>query len=238
MDARDFNRFFLISVMAILVNILLFTGLPNFLKSDFSKTDIEDIQVVDFLRKNPHRNIRKKEKKEPEKPPPKERPKVIPKKQLTPKQHKPKPMKMKMPRFDFDVQPDMNLGVAVAPPPPPPPEPEPEPAQIVAPPAPGLKDFYGSQEVDQIPLATMKTKPIYPYRARRLNLDGKVDVRFLVDKRGWVGQISILRANPAKLFDSSVLKALSSWRFKPGMVRGTPVNTWVTTTIVFRIDDL
>lgn len=232
MHARDFNRFGLISVMALMVNMLLFTGLPNMLKNDFPKTDIESIQAVDFLRENPHRKDRQKEKREPEKPPPEEPPRVIPRKMLHPiKQPRPEQLKMEMPAFDFDVRPDMNLGIPITPPPT-------QSAPVVAQTAPALKDFYGAEEVDHIPVATMKTKPVYPFRARRLNLDGKVDVRFLVDKTGCVSRVSIIHAAPAKLFDPSVLEAISSWRFKPGKVRGKPVNTWVATTIVFRIDDL
>lgn len=232
MHARNFNRFFLISVMALLVNMLLFTGLPNMLKSDFPKTDIESIQVVDFLRDNPHRKVRQLERRELEKPPPEKPPRVIPRKRITPiKQHKSEQLKMEMPAFDFDVRPDMNLGIPVTPPPT-------KSVPVAAPTSPALKDFYGSEEVDQIPMATMKTKPFYPYRARRLNLDGQVDVRFLVDKTGRVSRVSIIHAEPAKLFDHSVLEALSSWRFVPGKVRGAPVATWITTTIVFRIDDL
>ena len=101
-----------------------------------------------------------------------------------------------------------------------------------------LQDFYGMNDVDQAPVATLKTRPVYPYRARRLNLDGEVDIKFLVDTTGRVSRITILRAAPPGLFNESVLKALSAWRFAPGKVKGRPVNTWVTTTIAFRIDDL
>lgn len=105
-------------------------------------------------------------------------------------------------------------------------------------PGPALKDNYGMQEVDQVPVATLKPRPVYPYRARRLNLDGEVDVKFLVDTGGRVSRISILRSAPPKIFNNSVVTALSSWRFSPGKVKGRPVNTWVTTTIAFRINDL
>jgi protein TonB len=135
---------------------------------------------------------------------------------------------MQLPAFDLAVStPDMAMGVPVAAPQ------APSPAA-----APAFKEYYGMQEVDQVPIATLKPRPVYPYRARRLNLDGEVDVKFMVDASGQVSRISVLRSSPPDLFDDSVVAALSGWRFTPGKVKGRPVNTWVTTTIAFRIDDL
>ena len=86
-------------------------------------------------------------------------------------------------------------------------------------------------------MAVSKTQPAYPYRARRLNLDGEVRVKFLVDDRGHVSDIRILEADPPDIFNSSVIRAVSTWRFVSGRVYGKPVATWVTTTIVFRMAD-
>ncbi len=97
------------------------------------------------------------------------------------------------------------------------------------------RDSYDQREVSQRPVVTYKQHPLYPYRARRLRLNGEVEVKFLVDTRGRVSRISIERATPPHLFNDSVLAALPQWRFAPGRVDGAPVNTWVTTTLVFRV---
>ena len=238
MHASDFNRFFLITALALLVNLLLFAGLPNFLKNDFPETDVENMQVVQFLGDTPHRNQHLQEKNALEKPLPKELPRIIPTKRPESIQpQRPEQLKMEMPDLDFDVRPDMNSGIPIIPPRSKPTVPQLS-AQVVTMTGPPLKEVYGSKEVDQIPVATMKTTPAYPYRARRLNLNGKVDVRFLVDRAGRVSQVSIPHSDPPNLFDQSVLTAVSSWRFEPGKVRGSAVATWVTTTIIFRIEDL
>lgn len=230
-SVKEFNRFLMIAGMALTVNILLFTGLPNILPENDADTGIQSIQGVDFLRQPPEKDMAEK-KSAHEEPPPPEPPRVVPKKTITPVTPQPSPqLNMQLPSFDFDVSPDMTAGVPVSAPPAPAPTPS-------AAPAASFKEFYGMDEVDQAPVATEKSRPAYPYRARRLNLNGEVDIKFMVDSSGRVSQVTVLRATPPKLFDQSVRKAVSNWRFAPGKVRGRPVNTWVTTTIVFRIDSL
>jgi protein TonB len=100
-----------------------------------------------------------------------------------------------------------------------------------------FKPAYDQAEVDQVPMAVIKTPPVYPYRARRLNLSGEVRVKFMVDIDGRVRQIKIIGAEPPEVFNGSVINALSAWRFTPGHLKGMPVATWVTTTIVFQMED-
>ncbi|WP_394700180.1 TonB family protein [uncultured Desulfosarcina sp.] len=225
-DLRDANRWMPIMALAVLVNVLLFAGLPNMLSREVMPTDTETVQAVDFLRENPGRREAPAKEKPPEPPP--EPPRVVPRqvsKALTPSVQAPR---MDLPAFDFDVSPDMGPGIPVTAPR----------APVAAAPQPASpKAFYGLEEVDQGPVATMKTEPPYPYRARRLRLSGKVDVRFLVDAKGQVGRIAILKSDPPDVFDRSVLQTLSTWRFSPGTVSGRPVNTWVTTTIVFKLEE-
>lgn len=221
---RELKRYVLIAAATLSVNMMLFTGLPNLLPKHAVIADVEQIQAVDFIRH--HRGPESREEKNPsEKPKPPEPPRIVPKnpvKPLTRTTHQ--DLKLDAPAFKFDAPADVAMGVAVNAP--------------ETPPRTALNDFYGMQDVDQAPVATVKTQPVYPYRARRLNLDGEVDVKFLVDTGGRVSRIRILRAAPKGLFDDSVMRALSSWRFTPGKVEGRPVNTWVTTTIAFRMDDL
>ena len=224
MAIKDLNRFLLIAAMALSVNILLFTGLPNLLPKAPAPTDLEQIRTVDFIRHQP--GLKQQEKRSTPEDPPPEPPRQLPRKtteriqsQMTERLQMPMPM----PNFDIDMMPGINMGVAIQPP------------VDAAPPA---KVAYGLSEVDQIPTASVKTRPVYPYRARRLSIEGEVDVKFLVDRNGRVSKISIERASPPHLFEKSVVQALGKWRFIPGKVAGRPVNTWVTTTIVFKMDNL
>ena len=226
MHRLTLQRFLLIAAMTLVVNLLLFAGLPNILPKTAIPTSIEQVRSVDFLREPPRseRTIREK-MPEPTAPEPA---RVVPHKTATAIEKSiPQQVSMQLPSFDIDAPPVMNLGVPV-----------PQPVESAASPLAISKEYYGMEDVDQPPVVTIKSRPVYPYRARRLNLEGEVDVTFLVDTQGRVSRITIVRATPTKVFDQSVLQAVASWRFDPGTVGGRPVNTWVTTTIAFRMDDL
>jgi protein TonB len=230
----NIHRFFPVVAMSLLVNVLLFVGIPNLFIAKAVVADLENIQAVTFLRDAPGAESPEKTKRaNPQQPPP-EPAKIVTQKAVAPMAHPSIPqLDMSMPSIDFDLplklHPSMAMDMAS----------EPSPAAPVnVRPSVARKASYGLLEVDRIPVATLKPRPVYPYRAQRLNLDGEVNVKFLVDTNGWVSRITILKSTPPKLFDRSVTDALATWRFSPGKLRGKPVNTWMTTTIAFRIDDL
>lgn len=91
---------------------------------------------------------------------------------------------------------------------PPEPEPEPEPPQeepVEAPPMPSV-----FQEVKPV----RKVKPKYPEDALAANIEGQVKVRLSVDAEGRVTNAVVLLAEPAGVFDESVLEAVRQYRFK------------------------
>jgi protein TonB len=99
----------------------------------------------------------------------------------------------------------------------------------------GLKLFYDAQELDQPPQALAKVPPLYPYKAKRMEIEGFVKVRFLVDEKGKVSRITILESEPEGMFESSVMRILPAWKFTPGKIMGAPVSSWVVTTIRFEL---
>ena len=103
----------------------------------------------------------------------------------------------------------------------------------VAPPGP-LRFEMG--QVDRPPTVTGRVPPLYPYHARRQGLEGSVKVRFLVDVKGRVRQPKVIAARPPGVFEDAVLDSLPRWRFQPGYLGGRPVETWVETTINFRLE--
>ena len=203
--------------LALLINMFLFALLPLFVKSELSKSDLETIIPVHLVQIRPQKPAQdEKEEKLPERKPPE---KVIPAVTFQRNVPKNQEIKMETPRLSFEINPKLTGGMAVAAP------------DVFQP-----KDLYDQGDVDEMPLAVFKMKPFYPYRARRLNITGKVDVKFLVDEKGCVSNVRVLRSTPPGIFDESVLKALPSWRFSPGKVRGHAVSTWVVTTIEFKME--
>ena len=200
--------------LALLINIFLFALLPLFVRSELGKNDIETIVPVNLVQIRPQKLPPEKEEKLPERKPPE---KVIPTVRLQHKVPRKQEIKMELPRLSFEINPKLAGGMPVAPP-------------VVS------KGFYDQGEVDRMPMAIFKMKPIYPYRARRLGIAGKVDVKFLVDEKGCVSNIKILKSTPPGVFEESVRKALASWRFSSGELDGRAVSTWVVTTIEFDME--
>jgi periplasmic protein TonB len=199
--------------LSILVNLFLFALLPFLGRPQLRRNDIDAIVPVNLVNIRHQEPPPPKEEKLPDKKPPVITPTVrmqsnIPKRQI----------RLKMPKLSFEINPKLSGGLVVAPPPP-------------------ISACYQMGEVDQVPLAVFQMKPVYPYRAMRLNMTGNVDVKFLVDGNGRVSRIKILKSDPPGVFDKSVLNTLPSWKFSPAKLGGEKVSCWVITNFEFQLED-
>jgi protein TonB len=229
MDARTFRRAWIAVSGALLVNAFLLAMLPWPVRQKCVQPDLEVVMPVHLVQ------IRhtKPAPSEPEEPPPepKEAPKPpeeIPDVSI----RRPVPdtsrMSLEVPSLSFEINANLAGGVAVAPPA------AAGPTVFASAPA---KVIWDQGEVDQVPVPVSQAKPLYPYRARRLQLDGMVRVRFLVKEDGRVSGIEIVESVPPGVFDDSVRSALAGWRFSPGKVNGKTVCTRVATSIEFKFED-
>jgi len=92
---------------------------------------------------------------------------------------------------------------------------------------------FGPSEVDQKPISIATPRPRYPFKAKRMGIEGYVTVHFLVDQDGSPRELTIVKAEPEGFFEKTVRKAVPRWRFKPGRKGGRPVSTRVEMTIRF-----
>lgn len=92
-------------------------------------------------------------------------------------------------------------------------------------------------EVDHPPRLIRRTEPRYPPAAKRKNIQGTVTLRFIVTKTGKVTGATVVKGNPPDVFDSSALRAVSSWRFKPAIKDRTPVDVILVTPLRFELID-
>ena len=120
------------------------------------------------------------------------------------------------------------------------------PAQPSPPPAPaapagpqprtmGGLSAYESDSLDQRPSVTRRVEPEYPNKARRMNIQGSVKVRLVVDASGQPRNCEIISATPEGYFEDAALKAVQGMRFAPGKLKGQPVNTLVVLPFAFRL---
>ncbi len=96
--------------------------------------------------------------------------------------------------------------------------------------------IFDSIDLDQAPVAMVQVPPEYPFKAREQNIEGYVAVKFLVRPDGSVGNVNILKAQPAGVFDDAVRRALVRWKFQPGRLGNDSVAAWVTTTLRFDLN--
>jgi TonB family protein len=65
--------------------------------------------------------------------------------------------------------------------------------------------------------------PEFPIDARRRGIDGWVDLQFLVNIDGSVGELTVIGAQPVGIFEQAALDAVRRWRYQPAVRGGQPV---------------
>jgi protein TonB len=95
---------------------------------------------------------------------------------------------------------------------------------------------FNAGDLDTPPAAVVRSIPVYPYKALQRNIEGTVEVKFLVGADGRISDIQILDSQPAGLFDAAVREAVPQWTFRPGVLEGQAVSSWVVTTVEFKLD--
>ena len=203
---------------SLVFNIFLFSVMPSLVgKSSLKRVQDDMYLSVNMVRIKP-----------PRKPPPeKQKKKIEPKTKLLsvkkPLFHK----KIKIEKIPFEINAKLPSG----------------PLTLTSPPAVqfdfsgiGLKDFYEIGEIDGTLVPIVQVQPVYPMRAKSMGIEGWVKVKFLVNRKGLVENIKIVKAVPEGVFEKCVKRCLSAWRFSPGTVEGETVNTQVVTTIRFSLE--
>ena len=98
-----------------------------------------------------------------------------------------------------------------------------------------LRTAFTLSEVDQPPRVIRKIDPLYPFAAKRKGLEGAVTLKFIVTKEGKVVEASVVKGEPPGIFDSSALKAIIRWRFKPAIKDGKSVDVIIMAPLAFKL---
>ena len=79
--------------------------------------------------------------------------------------------------------------------------------------------------------------PKYPGLAISMGLEGKVYIKFFIDKRGRVdhNKIKMIKGNP--VFEKAAIDAVAQSKWEPAMQRDTKVGVWMTVPVVFKLKD-
>ena len=115
-------------------------------------------------------------------------------------------------------------------------KPEPTPEQPTTPPASGDADsseVFEYDEVEEKPHPINIVTPVYPEKARKEKIEGKVVLKVVVNMDGSVSDVSVLEG--PEEFHQAAIDAISQSRFKPAKHNGKVVPVWVVMPIEFSL---
>jgi TonB family protein len=100
----------------------------------------------------------------------------------------------------------------------------------------GQENAKEKTRVDVMPVVETRAMPKYPDAAKKDHLEGKVDLNVLVDTRGRVEKVEVLKTD-ARIFNEAAIRSAKEWTFKPALKNGKPVATWVTIPFQFKLEE-
>lgn len=83
-------------------------------------------------------------------------------------------------------------------------------------------------------IESTRVAPRYSEAARRARLQGSVLVQAVIDERGNVTEVRVMRGLPMGL-DQSAADAVSQWKFTPATLEGRPVKVYYLLTVYFEV---
>lgn len=220
LNRRKWSTWAWAASMALAMNLMLFAIMPYLLHRQPAKPVYDQlVSHINVIRINrPDSTAPRKIVKPPE--PPEKR------KELPPKSPARQPLQAKL-TLPFEINPRLPGGPDTL---------ELPPLETAAFHIPAMQDVFGTGDLDG-PLTSLgRIQPVYPIAAKRRRLQGWVKVKFVVNEQGTVERVTIVDAKPPGVFDHSVRRCVSKWRFKPGTVEGLPVKAWAETTIRFKLE--
>jgi len=214
LSRRNWSAWAWAAAIALAMNLMLFTIMPYLLNRQAAKPVYEQlVSNIHVIRlKRPDSEVRRKTAKPPENN----------KEELPPKPPAQQPLQAKL-SLPFEINPRLPSGPSTL-----------DLSSLNF--LPGMQEAFGLGDLDGPLISLGRIPPVYPMAAKRRGIEGWVKVRFVVNEQGGVEGIIVLDADPPGVFDQSVKRCVSRWRFKPGTVEGQPVKAWVETTIRFELE--
>jgi TonB family protein len=87
--------------------------------------------------------------------------------------------------------------------------------------------------VVQKPVLITNVKLLYPEGALSKNIEGKVVIRFLIQKDGSVSRIHITSSSDNSILDSASMEYVRNLKFLPAEANGKPHNSWMSMRFEF-----
>ncbi len=98
----------------------------------------------------------------------------------------------------------------------------------------GIPTPAAAQSEANKPTLVSSAAPSYPAEAVRKHTEGWVEVEFTVGVDGKVSAVSVVKAQPTRVFETEAVRAVKQWIFKPAMRDGQAVESHVRQRIDFK----
>ena len=86
------------------------------------------------------------------------------------------------------------------------------------------------------PIAVRKPSPEYPAVARRVQMEGVVEVKALIDENGNVAQVTLVRSSrPGYQFEVAAERSVRARKYRPATKDGVPVRVWLPIVVNFKL---
>ncbi len=199
-------------ILGVLISLGLFFLMQSLIDSGEQNTNASsEGQIMEFIRIREDETLSIKDRRKPQKPkPPKEPPpppKLIVEKQVKPTMNR---IKIEIPNIDL---PSIAGG------------------------GPFLGNWAGNPLAEGDVLPIVRIDPQWPREALIEGIEGYVLVEVTIGADGSVKDVRVIQAEPKRMFDRNVIRAVLKWKFKPRIINGVPVERKAIQMLEFTLDD-
>lgn len=199
-------------ILGVLISLGLFFLMQSLIDSGEQNTNASsEGQIMEFIRIREDETLSIKDRRKPQKPkPPKEPPpppKLIVEKQVKPTMNR---IKIEIPNIDL---PSIAGG------------------------GPFLGNWAGNPLAEGDVLPIVRIDPQWPREALVEGIEGYVVVEVTIGADGSVKDVRVIQAEPKRMFDRNVIRAVLKWKFKPRIINGVPVERKAIQMLEFTLDD-
>jgi protein TonB len=99
------------------------------------------------------------------------------------------------------------------------------------------REINNIKEIDEPPRIAKYHPPIYPFKAQEKGIQGRVKLRFTVDKTGNVQNPQVISAEPEGIFEQAALDTVMDYKFRPAKKDGKSVSSVVNLPMCFNLRD-
>ena len=200
-------------ILGVLISLGLFFLMQSLIDSGEQNTNASsEGQIMEFIRIREDETLSIKDRRKPKKPkPPKEPPpppKLIVEKQVKPTMNR---IKIEIPNIDL---PSIAGG------------------------GPFLGNWAGNPLAEGDVLPIVRIDPQWPREALIEGIEGYVVVEVTIGADGSVKDVRVIQAEPKRMFDRNVIRAVLKWKFKPRIINGVAVERKAIQMLEFTLDDL